>query len=242
MKADKRIFILGDSHSYTEYDRYLGNGFYSWTWLIDQYFENLEVHNFSVPGGNNLLTDMILRKLLVEYEPHTVILNLSGHARFLVPVGKTDLSWETFIIRERHKIYEINTKSFFRSNGKGVKCNSKYYNKNYGTAVRDLVTSPSDKSVIGIYNQLFENTLFLYSKSIPNFFYWSFDEEAGSKNNINRKANIVDYLTKKYGRRKLILEHLDSTSHLTLKGAQTVFEEYILPSKIGKVLKELNDI
>lgn len=242
MKADRRIFILGDSHSYTEYERHLDDRFYSWTWFIDQHFENLEVHNFSVPGGNNLLTDIILRKLLIEYEPHTVILNLSGHARFLVPVGKTDLSWETFTVRERHKIYKINTKSFFRSSGLGVKCNSKYYNKNYGTAVHDLVANPSDKSVIGIYNQLFENTLFLYSNWIPNFFYWSFDEEVGSKNNINRKANIVEYLTKKYGRRKTILEHLDQTSHLTSKGAQTVFEEYILPSKIGKVLKELNDV
>lgn len=238
---DKRIFILGDSHGCTEYNG--TNGFYSWTWFIDEHFENLEVYNYSVPGGNNFLTDLTLRKLLIDESPTTVILNISGLRRFIVPVAQTDLKWNVKKIKDKYINYEINTDSFFKTHFSKVRCSNSHYYYRYKDLLYSLVSkNMSDNNIIITYNRLFVNTLNLYKDHIENFLYWQFDNEIEYvKNNIEMDFTVIEFLERKYGIRKVLKKYLDSSLHLNKEGARVVFEEYILPSKIGKILREIND-
>lgn len=239
--VDRRIFILGDSHSYTEYND--ENGFYSWTWFINEYFKNLKIYNYSVPGGNNLLTDIILKKLLVEEKPSTVILNISGIRRFLVPVSQIDLTWDIKEIKDRYIDCKINGESYFRTANNRVRCGSSFHFKTYKRAVHSLVSNNmSNNCLITTYNRLFANTINLYENQIDNFLYWQFDQENDyASNNIGFDKSVIEFLEHKYGIKKVLKTYLDSTLHLNKEGARLVFEEYILTSKIGQILREIND-
>jgi hypothetical protein len=248
---NKKVLVLGCSHSdfenrsnfKNENDSQL-NYELPWNWFIAERYPNMEVHNYALEGMSNFYTDFILKKVISERHHYdAVIINLIESSRFTIPLNLNSKFMFTVNRPASNYINYKLTASYARVFHNRI--NMPGYQKQTADSfdpqfLKDLGKYTPDSPFISFYNKSFLRSLELYENYFDNFFYWcAFPDKTtrNNKNNIGQPLSAIDFLYKNYGENYTVKYLLEPGLHFNQKGAEILFDEYVMPSKIGDFLK-----
>lgn len=234
----KKVLVVGCSHS-DFHSLSEDNCEFPWNWFIADRYPNIEVHNYALKGMSNFYSDMVLKKVIAEnLQFDAVIVNLTEPSRFTLPLNYTNfISWNCNTITGNYFDYKLDA-AYCRifsdscSTPKDKNVNQIFLN--------NIANYTKESKLILYYNNIFIKSLKLYENYFSNFFYWcAFPSvnNINNKNNINQKFSAIEFLNKTYGQRYTFKHFLEPGLHINKKGAEVLFDDYIMPSAIGDFLK-----
>jgi len=262
----KRVAIIGCSHSDYLDNSKIDVNFGLWIPMLCERFPNIEFHNFSQGGHGHLYQDMVMKYLRFATSPYDMyIVQLTGMSRWMVPIKGTSTWWDQADMQGAFTTDRRNIKNYIKYSWLPPRlCNvgvelpryndlqevyPQHMNQGKNTKIHlDLKELENDtgsfRNMAVFHSYLFLKELqFMDNGSMPIFYftprtYNHWEEERISDNNLNLKS-FNKWIKEKYN--KKIDDYLDETFHLTLEGNRILFEEYLMPSKLGKKLIDLSN-
>lgn len=256
----KRVAIIGCSHS----DYRQGSTQAMWAKTLSDRFTNLEFHNFSRGGYGHLYQDMMLKYVRFFQEPYDLyIVQLTGMVRWFVPTEGYSDYWDynniqdTFNMKwlsNNHISYTWNLPRV-ASVGvepldphKGIDRNIYRMYDNNGFNTKDYPDLNIKKNVSGavcgignFHSYCYFEELKHLAKNIP--LYWFTPRTYIHWINVlDNNLNLPTFSEWLEQAGTTMDDNLDDTAHLTVEGNRILFEDYLLPSILGKKLIDLNGI
>lgn len=237
-----KILVVGDSH--TDIDPQKTHGSpnpkdkifsYSWLYHAADEYPDVEFISYALFGSSHLYYDLVL-KHCADQNFDACIVQLTGWDRFMIPI--TDVQrvehWQPIKVKENlihYKFLSNYIKTFTNNISTGDALNTEEKAK-FELVQHNLLNS----NIPQFFTKLFLKSLDqIYSLVYKNLFYFSW-EIIHKANNINVENSVLTHMINKFSDKQLVKDWMTEDLHLNYDGSKIVYENYIKPFVLSKIL------